>query len=120
MLRAIFYHERARFAQSYPRVGQAKLYVEARHFSPQAKERDLAWCNVRTCEVHVLRRVENLSKSNQVALIRHELAHLCEPAWSEVQVDQLAECISGEPIRYDKRAVQTTGSGTARPKRLHQ
>lgn len=53
----------------------------------------------------------DLSDENLVGLVRHELAHLLDPNLSESDTDLLAERVTGAPLYYDKRLVQTTRKG---------
>lgn len=121
-LQRIFDREVVRFAEQYPGVMGAELRVRPRRFSPGSREtfRDIAWCYPTSMRVYMVRRSLTLHRENLVAIVRHELAHLCEPSWTEVEADALAARIGRQPIRYDARGVQTVGKGGPRPRGIHQ
>lgn len=139
--RDLFARERARFAAHYPFVANATLVLVDREVSPYGRAwRDMAWANWRmsplepggidSARVNFLRRALVLPRKNLIALIRHELGHLCDVRRSEpgpgaeARADRIAARIGGLPIRYDANDLQTlsTAKGTraTRPAHLHQ
>jgi len=68
--------------------------------------------------------LRELSREQVLGLVLHELGHLADPGvWrsgSEARADRLAEKYAGLPVNYDEDMIQTTGPGTARPRRLHR
>lgn len=139
--RALFMQERARFAARYPFVAHATLAIVPREVSPYGRAwRDVAWASWRvsarapggitSMRVSFLRRALSLPRQNLIALIRHELGHLCDARRSEpgpgaeARADRIAARVGGRAIRYDTNDLQTlsTAKGTRarRPTHLHQ
>lgn len=139
--RDLFAREVARFAAHYPFVDGATLILVDREVSPYGRAwRDVAWANWRmsplepggldSARVNFLRRALALPRKNLIALIRHELGHLCDVRRSEpgpgaeARADRIAARVGGAPIRYDANDLQTisTAKGTraTRPAHLHQ
>lgn len=139
--RDLFARERARFAAHYPFVAKATLTLVDREVSPYGRAwRDVAWASWRAASrapggieamrVSFLRRALVLPRKNLIALIRHELGHLCDARRSdpgsgaEARADRIAARVGGLPIRYDANDIQTisTAKGTraTRPAHLHQ
>ncbi len=125
----LFYAERARFAAAFPAsyVGDAVLrFTEAP--CPRGKgchERDYAvarWGGGKAPTVTFATRVLALPRDNALALVRHELAHIADPTPNasrpEHRADRIASRVGGQVVRYDRRAVQTVGVGTRRPRHL--
>jgi len=139
--RDLFAREVARFAVHYPFVGRTKIILVDREVSPYGRAwRDVAWASWRmslrepvgvdSARVSFLRRALALPRKNLIALIRHELGHLCDVRRSEpgpgaeARADRIAARVGGAPIRYDANDLQTisTAKGTraTRPAHLHQ
>jgi predicted Zn-dependent protease len=71
--------------------------------------------------VGLYRDALRLPEANVVALIRHELGHVSAPTGSEQHADNVAHVVTGQPIRYDARRIQTIGPGTyPRPRSIHR
>lgn len=122
---ALFARERARFARACPWVSGAALAIADRACtSPRhCRRRDLAYADVDTGVVTLLARALALPRANVVALLRHELGHLCDPdvdrPGAEQRADDIAEAVAGRRVAYDAADVQTTGRGAyPRPGRL--
>lgn len=65
----------------------------------------------------------NLPMRNLIPLFAHEASHIIlasRPDHSEGEADRLAERLIGEPIAYDKKAIQTTGAGVPRGEALRR
>lgn len=124
--RARFRREREAFAVYRARVADAGLGLVDSYCSPGSacRFRDVAWCDLPTNMVWFVRRALQLPADNLVALLRHELGHLAdvhpERSGAEKRADRIAQIVSGQVIRYDKRALQTIGKGSKRPSWLHQ
>lgn len=119
-LTALFVKERAKFAAVYPHVANATLRYEK---FMREKPRDCCSTSVLTSVVYFHPDViDSLDKHQCLALIRHELAHVCDPNISESATDRLAEQISGEPIYYgnddDIQTLSSKNSRRPRPKYL--
>ena len=121
-LRVMFLRERRRFAAVYPHCADAALGIKKfkRHH-----ERDCCMAYVGTDRPEIFFHVDVidlLTEPQCLALVRHELAHVCEPRWKEAAVDRLAEEISGRGIYYGPDDIQTTSAAACnvrpRPKRL--
>lgn len=85
----------------------------------------MAVADLETFEVLLVRRALALPRANVVGLIRHELGHHADvdPAAPnlEQRADDMAEYVTGERIRYDRRNIQTVGPGRwPRPRNLHR
>lgn len=101
----MFAEERPAFEARYERVKDATL-----KFSKFKRDGPRSCCvtNIRTCEVHFHSDVIiKLDEDQCRALIRHELAHVCDPDISESDTDRLAEIITGQPIYYGHDDIQT-------------
>lgn len=121
-LTAMFLRERRRFARFFPHAGAATLHLK--RFKRHA-ERDCAMAEVGVARPRIYLHtdvVEGLDPSQCVALVRHELAHVCDPEGDERETDALAESIGGAPIYYGLDDIQTTrwvpGALRPRPRRL--
>ena len=117
-LRGLFIEERARFAAVLPRAANATLTIKPR--PPGAELRDYGYV-VGDYRVVLFQETQQLPVANVVGIIRHELGHVCDPYdddESEERADDIAHVVTGEPIRYDRRGVQTVGRGGKRPKWL--
>lgn len=123
-LQKLFHREKARFAAHAPWCSAAKLRVTGGRCVSRGHcaFRDLAYVDLDDEEITLHVRALTMSKANVVGLLRHELGHLAdvrvEQRGSERRADLIAEFVSGEPVRYDARDVQTTGRGRSRPKYL--
>jgi hypothetical protein len=130
-VQAMFRRERARFERVLgpllpPRALPELVLVDVRcPAGAPCRERDLAYAEAGTRPRIVLAtRALRLPAANVRGLLRHELGHAYDP-WlarpgREQRADDLAEYVTGAPIRYDARDIQTTGRGTwPRPRRLH-
>ena len=122
LLAEMFLRERRRFARVYPSCASATLNLKT--FS-RYHERDCCMAYVSTDRPEIFFHkdvVDRLTRPQCLALIRHELAHVCEPDLSEAATDRLAESISGSPIFYGPDDIQTTSAAACnvrpRPKRL--
>jgi hypothetical protein len=131
MNRPAFYalarREQARFAAYSARCAVVDWRVTARPYPGRRRGtvRDLAVCYTRleVVRIVVTERLLALPRANVVGVIRHELGHAADPDTSrpgaERRADRIAAAVTGTPIRYDARDVQTTGPGvTPRPARL--
>lgn len=133
----LFLAERDRFAESYPAVSEASLVISDDACNGGRSEpcprRDVAECTWKSRpdgrKVHqkvvLVRRILSMPRANVVAVLRHELGHLCDPraleGGAEKRADRIALEVTGEPIRYDDGDLQTTGAGRDdRPPNLHQ
>jgi hypothetical protein len=119
----LFAAERASYSSEFPLLAGSVLETWASYYLPGGREwRDIAQAvydgGVPT--VRIVQRALRLPRRNLVALIRHELAHLANMSLSERQADALAMRVTGVPVRYDARDLQTTGRGGKRPGRLHR
>lgn len=122
-LKRRFLKERARFAKTYPHVAQTSLRLK--RFKRHA-ERDCCMAVVGGDEPAIIYFhtdvVDRLTPYQQLGLIRHELAHVCDPDLSEAKTDALAEEISTHLIYYGPDDIQTSrwapGCVRPRPKRL--
>lgn len=117
-LTRLFLLERRRFARFYPHVADATLGL--RRFKRE-KPRDCAMALVGgegPARVYFHPDVvEGLDAQQCRALVRHELAHACEPDGDERETDALAEAIGGAPIYYGPDLIQTTrAEGGRRPR----
>jgi hypothetical protein len=71
--------------------------------------------------VGIYREALALPRANVIALLRHEFGHIAAPRGSEQRADDIAHAVGGSPIRYDRRQIQTIGSGTyPRPRNIHR
>jgi hypothetical protein len=105
-LARIFARERRRFG--LPRVGLQLDQAEPR------PRRAMAYTDGRRVTLYA--RALELPRPNLLGLVRHELGHALllmggRPDHTERDADRLAEAVTGRPIRYDCRGVQTTGRG---------
>lgn len=127
----LFGIEVARFSRVFPECSTTRWTVTDGPFTLPGLTgyRDVAYADLsRTPRVVVFhRKILGRRVTNVVAVIRHELGHVCdrfaitEPAGREQRADNLAEYVTGERIFYDKDHVQTVESGTyPRPRHLHQ
>lgn len=117
-LETLFLRERRRFAAHYPHAMDATLGLKRfkRH-----EERDCAIAYVGVDRPRIFIHhdvVDRLTGPQCLALVRHELAHVCEPELSEAETDRLAEEIGGDPIFYGPDLIQTTSfvRGAVRPR----
>lgn len=111
-LRALFLRERHRFARRYPGVASASLVLLDRACPmPPCAGRDLAAADLDAGVVFLARRALRRPRATLVALLRHELGHLADPAPSrrgaEQRADDIAGLVTGRRIRYDRHDVQT-------------
>ncbi len=113
------------FKQFFPLKG-VKLVVHDRFFTPNCSEyRDVAWADPNKMTVNIVRRVLDFSDNSIIALMRHEIAHLCDPyidsIGKEQRADDIAELVFGDKIRYSgPHLLQTIGDGKyPRPEVLH-
>lgn len=133
----LFLAERGRFAESYPAVAEASLVLSESECNGERSQpcprRDVAECTWKSRadgrkmhqKVVLVRRALSMPRENLVAILRHELGHLCDPRaledGAEKRADRIALEVTGEPIRYDQGDLQTTGPGRdERPGHLHQ
>ena len=128
----LFAHERAEFERVFGDEIEPhalpRLYVVDRR-CPEGgacAARDLAYA-VRGARPRVVlvARALRLSRDNILGLLRHELGHVYDPnpdePGCEQRADDVAEWVTGKPIRYDRALVQTVGPGAyPRPRELHQ
>lgn len=114
-IRQIFAQELCLFGLIYPDILDAKVGLAV--FS-QKKPRDICLCFPDKLEVFFHASGHKRLDDNQVrALVRHELAHLCEPDLTERQTDALAEDISDAPIYYGREdLIQTLDPSGIRPR----
>lgn len=117
----IFRREKSLFESKYPWVRYAELRVSNRRCVPSSpcRGRDVVWCNPDTGTIWVLRRLAELPETNVVGVIRHELGHLSDLRWTEknaeIRADRVAKSVTGYPVRYDTKGLQTTRLGSKRP-----
>lgn len=122
-LQRLFVAERAKFSRLYPHVARTTLVVSGEYHLPGGREwRDVAQASPEPdgFTVHIVQRALRLPRPNLVALVRHELAHVADMTLGERETDALAMRVTGRPIRYDARKLQTTGRGGKRPSGLHR
>jgi hypothetical protein len=101
------------------------VIVHRRCIEANCAARDVAAAQQRPPKVWFVHRALYLPEENLVALIRHELGHICDPTprreGSEQRADDIAEMVTGQKIRYDDRDLQTVGPGRyPRPRYLPQ
>lgn len=125
--REVFAAERARFARVFPRAAKTQFVLLARACTDRrhCRFRDLAFAQPEIPRVSMLRRTLQLPDENVVGLMRHELGHVVdrdvERPWREQRADDIAEWVTGEPVRYDRMNIQTVGRGRyPRPMHLHR
>lgn len=105
-------------------VRDISLRVHDKHFLTSPSERDVAWANSEDRTVNIIRRATLFPKESIEALIRHEIAHLCDlfvnTQGREQRADDIAFLVCGDLIRYDRKLIQTINcSGIfPRPERL--
>lgn len=120
-LMQMFEEERAQFAECFPECVVATLRIVRFR---RATQRAFARCYVASRKMEVQFHplaLERLDEHQFRALLRHELAHCCDPALSERDTDALAEYVTLEPIYYDEDDIQTTLGGVRpRPDYLHK
>lgn len=126
-MRRAFLHERAAFAARFPRVHGAGLSLlnQPCSIGGRCGERDLGWADTTNNRVFLLDRVLTLPTNRIIGLIRHELGHLSDARvtqpGAEQRADDIAEMVTGQPIRYDAKDIQTIGAGKyPRPLYLHR
>lgn len=105
-LRRIFLEERRKFAKVYPKVCDVGFAIRP---NPGPTSRSMAYTDGEA--VFFYSRAIELPSKNVRALVRHELAHCADMKASEQGADDIAERVTGRKIRYDRRGIQTTGSG---------
>lgn len=87
--------------------------------------RDVAWADTKERTVNICSRVLDFHRNNIVALLRHEIGHLCDPFYltkhAEQRADDIAYLVTGQKINYSgPHLIQTIGPGIyPRPKILH-
>ena len=127
----VFVTEQNRFAGACPHVADAILMVNVNECSlpDKCRPRDFAYSlpYARPQVIVFHARSHRMPQSNLVALMRHELGHLCDPVpyvpntGREQAADDIAEAITGERIYYDGMALQTLEPGEyPRPLWLHR
>lgn len=111
----------------YFNVSGIKLVIHDRYCTPGCVEfRDVAWADQNKRTVNMVRRSINFSRNAVIALMRHEIAHLCDPfvnsPGKEQRADDIAELVFGDKIKYSgPYLLQTIGDGEyPRPSILHQ
>lgn len=110
--------EHRRFAKVFPHVAQATLILGG---WKRSSGRDCAKCYPSRLEVHFHAGVlDDLTRAQCLALVRHELAHLSDPDLGEAATDTLAELVTGQCIYYGELDdIQTVAGGVRpRPRRL--
>jgi hypothetical protein len=120
-LRGIFYDERDAFAEAIPRAARARLHIRKRPAG--AAPRDFAYCDTWSngdIDVTLFEEMCRLPLLCVLGVIRHELGHVCDPIEDsecdgEARADEIAELVTGTPIRYTAAGVQTIGRGGERP-----
>ena len=121
----LFREQISEFRKYFPLKG-VRLVIHDRFFTPEcSRYRDCAWANLNDMTVNIVSRVSDFSEDSVKALIRHEIAHLCDPFrdtdGKEQRADDIAELVFGDKIRYSgPYKIQTLGEGEyPRPKELH-
>jgi hypothetical protein len=106
---ALFLRERAKFGPRAARTG-LRLQIDR---PKRAKDRDQAFVK-RIGEgwrMTFYASALELPENNIIGLLRHEFGHVVRPEASEREVDLIAEQVTGTPINYDARGIQTIGPG---------
>lgn len=112
---ALFLQERAKFG---PRAAHVGLSLKIKR-PKRSKDRDQAYTDGK--RVFFYESALALPEENIVGLLRHEFGHVVRPEATEAEVDLIAEQVTGEPINYDARDIQTIGPGVRpRPKHLRK
>lgn len=126
-LSALFRAELVLWQEAFGRRFSPGLGVFSEPCSPGSRcgYRDVAYADLSTGTVWFSSRALTWGKKRLLGLLRHELGHLADPTPSkpgaEKRADAIAFRVTGVPIRYDKRQVQTIGRGSlVRPANLHQ
>ena len=92
-------------------VKDISIRVHSSHFLETPSDRDVAWANPNDRTVNLIKRATEFSKESINALLRHELAHLCDVFVDkenrEQRADDIAFLVCGDRIRYDKTLIQT-------------
>ena len=120
------FREQVDYFREYFPLKSISLVFHDRFFTPDCNSyRDCAWAQKENMTVNVVKRVLDFSDNAIVALMRHEIGHLCDPfvesEGREQRADDIAELVFGDKIRYSgPHKLQTIGSGEyPRPKELH-
>lgn len=121
----LFKEQLSHFRKYFPLKG-VHLVIHDRFFTPECNRyRDVAWAATEDMSVNIVARVMDFSEDSIKALIRHEIAHLCDvfrdSNGKEQRADDIAELVFGDKIRYSgPYKIQTLGEGEyPRPKELH-
>lgn len=124
-LRVLYRRLRARFARRYPTAAQVRLVIHARHYLERPSPRDLAWFDAADRTINVTRALLREPRHTVKGILVHELGHAVDPRLNapgcERRADAIAQTVTGKPLRYDGRALQSTSVGkVGRPGHLHQ
>jgi hypothetical protein len=130
-LNKLFADEVARFAAVFPACADTRWCFTPLPYTLPGKiaYRDVAYAEVDRVPRVVVFHPKILGRRtvNVVAVIRHELGHICDP-WvmseplnREQRADNIAEHVTGQRIYYDHNDMQTLEVGQyPRPAHLHQ
>lgn len=121
----LFNREKERFSDFFP-VHDLSLKVHNLFNTPGCSSyRDIAWADPNSRTVNICKRVLDFHNNNIIALIRHEISHLCDPFCqterAEQRADDIAYLVTGHRINYSgPYLIQTVSPGIhPRPKQLH-
>ena len=94
-----------------------------KHYMSKITPRDFAWYDSEEDTVNASMRLLRQPWGRIAGVLAHELGHAADDqlgrAGSERRADELAAAALGQPILYDKGAVQNLDEGAAvRPRRL--
>jgi len=111
----LFFAQAERFAAVHPRINGVTLRIVASHYLRSPEYRDLAWYDPDSHAVYLLDRLRYLPQDNQLGVIWHELGHAADENISskgaERRADSISEGVTGRPLLYDLRGVQSAARG---------
>lgn len=95
----------------YYKVRDISIRIHDKHVIKDAGERDVAWADPRDRTVNFISRAMRFDINSIQALMRHEIAHLCDEFVDkenrEQRADDIAFLVCGDKIRYDRKLIQT-------------
>lgn len=123
----IFSRERSRFARYFGHISGATLQIVDRPCLVAGCElRSVADADVSTGQIRIVNRLLGMGTGTVTGVLRHELGHLADSDISrdeaELRADAIALLVTGEPVRYNRRLIQTSDSTGIwpRPRSLHR
>jgi hypothetical protein len=121
----IFSIEKGKFEEFF-KVSDITLCVHDLEYTPGCSGyRDIAWADPKDRTVNICFRALEFHRDNIIALIRHEIGHLCDPFYltknAEQRADDIAYLVTGQRINYSgPYLIQTIAKGEhPRPKIIH-